>query len=132
MVLTAETRELEKYIEDIWQFLPIPVCYINAVHLIIAVGANFEKFSGYDSEELVGMELETLFADQQEIKKIEEEILNSGFVSNIVTTFITKEKMKFRFFSATARKDEEDNIFGYFMSMRYHQAQAIRTSLKRK
>ncbi|HOG76250.1 MAG TPA: PAS domain S-box protein, partial [Candidatus Marinimicrobia bacterium] len=135
--MTKEIRELEKYIEDIWQFLPIPVCYINSNNIIVAASASFTKFSGYESEEAVGIEIETLFANQQEIKKIEEEILNSGFVSNIVTTFITKEKNEVPvLLSATARKDEEDNIFGYFMSMlditkRRQYEQALKESERR-
>jgi PAS domain S-box-containing protein len=118
MVMTKEIQELEKYLEDIWQSLPIPVCYVNSLNIIVAASASFTKFSGYESEEAVGIEIETLFANQQQIKEIEEEILTTDSVSNRVITFITKEKNEVPvLLSATARKDEEDNIFGYFLSM---------------
>jgi len=116
--MTKEIQELEKYLEDIWQSLPIPVCYVNSLNIIVAASASFTKFSGYESEEAVGIEIETLFANQQQIKEIEEEILTTDSVSNRVITFITKEKNEVPvLLSATARKDEEDNIFGYFLSM---------------
>jgi PAS domain S-box-containing protein len=135
--MTKEIRELEKYIEDIWQFLPIPVCYINSNNIIVAASASFTKFSGYESEEAVGIEIETLFTNQQQIKEIEKEILKTDSVSNRVTIFITKEKNEVPvLLSATARKDEEDNIFGYFMSMlditkRRQYEQALKESERR-
>ncbi|HRS52698.1 MAG TPA: PAS domain S-box protein [Candidatus Marinimicrobia bacterium] len=135
--MTKEIQELEKYLEDIWQSWPFPLCYVNSLNIIVAASASFTKFSGYESEEAVGIEIETLFANQQQIKEIEEEIFKTDSVSNRVTTFITKEKNEVPvLLSATARKDEEDNIFGYFMSMlditkRRQYEQALKESERR-
>ena len=137
MVMTKEIQELEKYLEDIWQSWPFPLCYVNSLNIIVAASASFTKFSGYESEEAVGIEIETLFANQQQIKEIEEEIFKTDSVSNRVTTFITKEKNEVPvLLSATVRKDEEDNIFGYFLSIlditeRRQYEQALKESERR-
>ncbi|HRU93287.1 MAG TPA: PAS domain S-box protein [Candidatus Marinimicrobia bacterium] len=135
--MTKEIQELEKYLEDIWQSWPFPLCYVNSLNIIVAASASFTKFSGYESEEAVGIEIETLFANQQQIKEIEEEIFKTDSVSNRVTTFITKEKNEVPvLLSATVRKDEEDNIFGYFLSIlditeRRQYEQALKESERR-
>ena len=116
-----ETREeiqmLERYIADFWQCLPIPVCYVNSLNIIINVDANFENFSGYKSDEIAGVDLEKLFANQRKIKEIEEEILNIGSISNQEAIFITKEKRKIPVLLSAISRKEEGNTTGYFLSI---------------
>ncbi len=113
-----DLKELERYIQDFWRFLPIPVCYVNPLHIILSVDKEFEYFSGYSVEEIVGESVDKLFANLEECKLIKETIIAKRIISNYKITFLTKTKRKVPVkISAMARVDEEDDIIGYFISL---------------
>jgi PAS domain S-box-containing protein len=113
-----EVRELETYIRDFQLFLPLPVCHINPLNIIVDVNESFEHFSGYKSTEIIGEDLKKLFADPQEIKKIEKEISEKGKIFNREINFLTKEKKEIPvILSAMVRKDKEGDIVGFFLSI---------------
>ena len=79
---------------------------------------DFERFSGYNATEIVGENLEKLFDSPQEIKGIEQEILEKGRILGRETTFLNKEKRKIPIIlSAMVRKDKVDDFIGYFLSI---------------
>ena len=45
---------LEKYINDIWKFLPIPVAYLSTRGVILDVSRSLEALIHYRKEEMVG------------------------------------------------------------------------------
>lgn len=113
-----EILRLESYIRDFWEFLPIPVCYINPGHIILDVDKVFIDFSGYKTSEIIGEELNKLFAEPEKIEEFKKEILNKGIISNKELVFLTKDKREIPVsVSAMQRKDEKSNIVGYFLSI---------------
>jgi PAS domain S-box-containing protein len=113
-----EVRELEVYIRDFQRFLPLPVCHINPLKIIVDVNENFEHFSGYKSTEIIGEDLEKLFADPREIEKIEKEISEKEEIFGREINFLTKEKKEIPvILSAMVRKDKEGDIIGFFLSI---------------
>jgi len=117
-LVREEMRELEIYIRDFQRFLPLPVCHINSLKIIVDVNESFERLSGYKSTEIIGEDLEKLFADPREIEKIEKEISEKGEIFDREVNFLTKEKKEIPVtISAMTRKDKEDDIVGFFLSI---------------
>jgi PAS domain S-box-containing protein len=113
-----EILELENYIRAFWQFLPLPICYVNPLNIVLDASWDFERFSGYKATEIVGENLEKLFDSTKEIKEIEQEILEKGRILGRETTFLNKEKRKIPIIlSAMVRKDKVDDSIGYFLSI---------------
>jgi PAS domain-containing protein len=61
---------LENYINDIWQFLPIPVAYLNPMGVILDVSHSFEQMIHFKKEELIGGTLVGLFTERYLMDKI--------------------------------------------------------------
>ncbi|MGD9379846.1 MAG: hypothetical protein PVI51_04695, partial [candidate division WOR-3 bacterium] len=59
---------LEDYINDIWQFLPIPVAYLNPLGVILDVSHSLEILLGFKKEEMVGGTLIGLFIEHETLK----------------------------------------------------------------
>jgi hypothetical protein len=97
--LEQDLRELESYIQDFWHFLPLPICYINPVHNILDVDDCLVNFSDYKSTEIVGEDIKILFKDDVEIEDFKKRILKEESLS------------------AIARKSEEGEVIGYFLSI---------------
>ena len=115
--LEQDLRELESYIQDFWRFLPVPICYVNPVHNILDVDQSLARFSGYSSTDLIGSDLGILFNDPL-IKKFKEKIIKEGFIISWQMTFITKDKKEMPVeVSGMARKNEEGEVIGYFISI---------------
>jgi PAS domain S-box-containing protein len=115
--LEQDLRELESYIQDFWRFLPVPICYVNPVHNILDVDQSLARFSGYSSTDLIGSDLGILFNDPL-IKKFKEKIIKEGFIISWQMAFITKDKKEMPVeVSGMARKNEEGEVIGYFISI---------------
>ena len=114
-----ELLTLESYIKDFWQFLPLPVCYVNPLHIVLDVDESFIKFSKYASTEIIGEDLGKLFADPPEkIEDLKKDILAKEIISNREMIFLTKDKESIPVdISIIPRKDEKGVIIGYFLSI---------------
>ncbi len=58
----ADLIELEKYINDIWHFLPIPIAYVTPLGVVVDIDDAFERLVDYPREEIVGRNLNSLCA----------------------------------------------------------------------
>lgn len=115
--LEEDLRELESYIQDFWQFLPISVCYVNPVHNILDVDQSLVKFSGYSSADFIGVDIGILFKDSS-IEDFKKRIIEKGFVSSQKMIFVTKDKKEIPVeVSAITRKKEGEEVIGYFLSI---------------
>jgi PAS domain S-box-containing protein len=73
---------LENYINDIWQFLPIPVAYLNPLGIILDVSHSFEELLRFKKEELVGGTLIGLFTEGEKMRQIQHLTLEKNRVNN--------------------------------------------------
>lgn len=113
-LLLEELKDLEGYIDDLWLFLPIPVCFVNTAFKILNVSKALEDATGYKGLEIIGEGLEKILKNYRELPK---ELLQREAVIGKEGTLITKEKKNLlTSISAKARKDEDDDILGYFFA----------------
>jgi len=110
--------ELEYYIRDFWEFLPIPTCYLNPLNIVLDINKAGEKLVGYKKTEIVGDKLEKLFGDIRISKQVVEEVLEKGQITLREIKCFTKDREEVRVeISAMQRKDENGNFIGYFLSI---------------
>jgi PAS domain S-box-containing protein len=113
-----EIEELENYIKDLWQFLPLPICYINPVNIILDVNKAFSDLSGYLPPEIAGEDLSKLFANEEKVEELKKEILEKERISEKEMVLVTKEKKEIPVVISTARRiDEKGEFIGYFLSL---------------
>lgn len=109
---------LEKYINDIWQFLPIPVAYLNPLGIILDVSSSFEELLQFKKEELVGGTLVNLFTEKEKMEQIQHLTLRKNRVSN--HECIVRNRAGDRLpvnVSTLIRKDDTDEVIGYFVAL---------------
>ena len=113
-LLIDDLKSLEGYIDDLWLFLPIPVCFVNSAFCILNASKALEDISGKKEIEIIGENLKDILKDSQKLLKEAQE-------KEII---FTKETVLFRkegkgipvSISAKARKDEEGDLLGYFFA----------------
>lgn len=116
--LESEIFELERYIEDLWQFYPTPLAYINPQGIIMDVDLSLIKFLGYPKEELIGTPLADFSPQKEIVGAIERETMEKGFVRDRETLLLDKAgKAVTVSLTTSVRKDQAGSIFGYFVSL---------------
>jgi len=113
-LLIEDLKDLEGYIDDLWRFLPIPVCFVNAAFSILNISEALEGITGHKSTEIISENLKKILKNPQELfKKLDKE----GRIIDQEAILLTKEKKEVVVnISAQARKDEEEDTLGYFFS----------------
>jgi PAS domain S-box-containing protein/putative nucleotidyltransferase with HDIG domain len=118
MHLEHDLFALERYINDIWRFLPVPVAYLNPLGIILDVSHSFEGLLSYKKEELVGGTLLGLFAEKERIKQIQDITLKKSRVCDHECVVRNKAgEMIPVNVSTLIRKDEKNEIVGYFVAL---------------
>ncbi|MBL7150166.1 MAG: PAS domain S-box protein [Candidatus Pacebacteria bacterium] len=113
-----DLESLERYIEEFFEFLPLPVCMVNPVDVIIGVNRAFQDLTCYSEMEIVGKETNFLFLEKKRIKDLEEEILNKQKRITREMTLLIKDGGKIPVnVSGQFRRDEEGNLIGYFFAL---------------
>lgn len=109
---------LENYINDIWQFLPIPVAYLNPLGIILDVSHSFEELLCFKKEELVGGTLIGLFTEGEKMRQIQHLTLEKNRVNNheCVIRNKTGDRIPVNV-STLIRKDEAGDVIGYFVAL---------------
>lgn len=118
LIAKEDLEDLETYIKEFSDFLPLAVCSVNPVGIIINVNKATEDLTKYASLELVGESVSIIFSDKKKIEEIEKEIVNKGSVFGKELILITKDKKEIPMsVSASIRKDREGSYIGYFIGL---------------
>lgn len=113
-----DLASLELYIRSLWEFLPLPVCYLNTKYFILQVNKRFAEFSGYSPAEIIGEDVEVLFSGQDEIKKMKKDIKERNKIEGRELTFCKKrgEKVSIEI-HAEISEDPEGEFIGCFLAL---------------
>ena len=114
VLLTEDLKTLEKHIEDLWFFLPIPASLANPAFNIINASKALEDVSGYKGLEIIGENVKDFLKDFDGIR---EELAKNKTISGKETTFLTREKKEIIVnLSAKTREDEKGDVTGYLFA----------------
>jgi len=113
-LLLEDLKRLESHTEELWHFLPIPVCLANPAFNIVNASKALEEASGYKSLEIIGENLKDFLKDFEKIKK---ELAVKEIISGKEAILLSKGKKEIPVsLSAKVRKDEKGDITGYFFA----------------
>jgi len=116
--LKKDLEDLEIYIKEFSNFLPIAVCTVNPLGVIIDVNRRFEELTGYQAIEAIGESFHSIFLEKKKIKNIEAEILQKPIIKDKEATLLTKRLEKIPVtLSLSQRRDFEGNFIGYFVGL---------------
>ncbi len=116
-LLADDLASLENYIHDLFNFSPLPICFISPIGVVLEVNPSFESLSNLKSYELIGEPIEKVFK-KEEIDNLAVETLSKGFVDGRETSFFPKgeEELTIQAFTKV-RKDEKGETVGYFLGI---------------
>jgi len=113
-----DLEDLRKYIEELTSFLPLPFCTINPINFILDTNQSFEHLTGYKKMEVIGMAIEELFLEKEEVDIFQEEVKKKKERVSREFTLITKDGETIPVkVSALSRRDEGDEFSGYFLTI---------------
>jgi PAS domain S-box-containing protein len=116
--MKEDLEDLQRYVDELTVFLPLPFCTVNPLNLILGVNQSFQEMTGYKEMEVIGNSISSLFFEKKELGKFEKEIpLKKERVSR-EATLVRKDQKKIPVsISALARTDDTGNFLGYFLTV---------------
>ena len=114
-----DLENIEKYIQEFSNFLPLAVCTVNPLRTVIVTNLAFQTLTGYEEVEMIGKRIEDLFLNKKDFKNlIQKKIFKKkpGLTQKMI--LLTKSKRKITVNMAiSARRDEKNNFIGYFIAL---------------
>ncbi len=115
--ISADLNDLEKYVEDLTNFIPLPLITLNPALKIIDINNSSLSATGYAQYETLSESIDLLFKNKQDINNIIRKTQDSGIIKNYETIISTKEKKQISVsVSSVLRTDETGNTIGYFIA----------------
>lgn len=116
-LLLEDLSALEEYVNDLFVFAPIPICFISPIGVILESNPALEKLSQFSSHALIGEPLDRLFG-KEEVGNLMKELTAKGFFVGREMMLFTKsgEAIQVQVF-ANARVDKESKVLGYFLGL---------------
>lgn len=112
-----DSEDLQRYIEEFSEFLPLPVSTINPSDIIIGINQAFQILTGYSEVEIVGEPFAEIFLEKKEIENILNKIQKEGGLKVKELTLISKQKKKIPVtIFIKSIKNKEGNFTGCFVS----------------
>jgi PAS domain S-box-containing protein len=109
--------DLERYIDEFYQFLPLPVSTISPINIIIEVNQAFQHLTGYNEIEITGKSLIEFFLEKKEIENLFKKVHEKKEIITTEFTLISKQKKEIPVnVSIGVRKDDKGSFIGYFVS----------------
>lgn len=116
-LLLEDLTALEEYIHDLFNFSPLPICFISPIGVLLEVNPALSKLSGYRTDEIIGESMERFFK-KEEVGPLTKDTLKEGFVDGRELKFFPKEgEGVFVQVFTRVRKDGEGETVGYFLSL---------------
>src|SRR4030042_3427529 len=115
--LVQNLEDLEGYIKDLWQFLPLPICYVNPYQNVLDANSAIKRFLKLKSLEMVGEKIDKFFIDKDHFQKIYERILKEKIIINEECEVLTKDnEKKIVNVSGASRDNGGGHIIGYYLA----------------
>lgn len=115
--ITEDVRELERYVKEFSEFLPLPVILITPVKNVVDVNNAFKKLMGYDEMEIIGQQIDFIFESKSEVDKLYEHLEKYGEVKQLEMEIMAKNRKKIPVSVAVShRKDTDGNVVGFFIA----------------
>lgn len=114
--LVKYLQYLEAYLNDLWQFIPLPLCYINPNGVILEANPPLGRFLLKKPDELIGQNLSVIFQNKEKAQALHQEILKAGRVSKEALLPLPQQE-KFVKIWANIRTDEKNQIIGYYLAL---------------
>jgi len=115
---TQELAELESYIIDIWQFIPVPLAYINPLSVILDVDSSFENLINLRKDDIIGRLVTDFFYPKASIEQLHRITLEKGEAAcEACTLKMNDGKMIPVSISTIARKDKTSETIGIFLAL---------------
>lgn len=129
-----DLEDLEFFIREFTNFLPLAICSVNPVGIIIDTNNAFSDLSRYKPLEIIGELLINIFLEKEEMKKVLRAVREKEFIISKELTLITKEKKKIPTnVAVSSRKDREGNFIGYFVGITdITELKTLQTEMERK
>jgi PAS domain S-box-containing protein len=115
--LSADLNDLERYVQDLTSFLPIPLVTLNPALKIVDINNSFLLTTGYARHEIIGATIDTLFRNSQDVHSIIKKTQDADFTKTYETLISTKEKKEIQVSAfSVLRTDDDGNSIGYFIA----------------
>ena len=116
--LKEDLRSLERYIEELSLFLPLPIFSINPRGGIVDINQAAQKLSGYTETETIDKDISFLFKDKIKAKRIFEQVLKKESIKDEELILAASKKKEIPVsISGTVRKNSEGEIIGVFWAV---------------
>jgi two-component system phosphate regulon sensor histidine kinase PhoR len=116
-LLTDDLSSLESYIHDLFNFSPLPICFISPIGVLLEVNPSFEDLAGRKSYELIGEPIEKLF-EKSKVDELVKETIERDSVQGKEMLFSPAEGKEIYIQAFTrVRKDEAGDVVGYFLGI---------------
>ena len=114
--LLEDVSLLESYIQDLFSFTPLPLCFVNPKGMVLEVNPAFIKATGHDEYDVIGETLSS-FMEEEESKKLLKEVLENDSIKGRETKIKTKEGKEIPVTAfAKCRKVKGEGVNGAFFS----------------
>lgn len=115
--VSADLNDLERYVEELTSFIPLPLVALNPALKIIDLNNSFLITTGYAQHEILSSTIDILFKKQQDIHNIIKTTRDAGITKNYETSLLTKEKKEIQVsVTSVLRKDDTGSSTGYFIA----------------
>ncbi|MBI2573972.1 MAG: PAS domain S-box protein [Candidatus Wildermuthbacteria bacterium] len=116
-VLMEDVALMERYVHELTTFFPLPLCFISPLGVILEVNPMFEEEFGYAFHELIGEPLSAI-TSKENADSIVKEILAKESIRGRECVFFTKKEKKISTsLFAKVRRDEKEQVLGFFLSI---------------
>jgi len=116
-LLLGDLSSLEEYINDLFVFAPLPICFVSLRGMVFEANPAFEKISNCTLTDIIGTPV-TGFFKEGEAERLQADTLKNGTIEGREMIFFPKnrEGITVQAFTRT-RQDEEGRAVGFFLSL---------------
>ncbi len=109
---------LQRYVDELAIFLPLPFCTVNSHNIILGVNQTFKDLTGYAEVEVIGNGIDFIFLEKDNLEIFKKKVPEKRERITEEFTLIRKDRTMVPVsVSALARTDDNNNFLGYFLTI---------------
>ncbi len=109
---------LQRYVDELAIFLPLPFCTVNSHNIILGVNQAFKDLTGYAEVEVIGNGIDFIFLEKDNLEIFKKKVPEKRERITEEFTLVRKDRTMVPVsVSALARTDDNNNFLGYFLTI---------------